>query len=110
VRGPNADADGHMIGYEMPFHDFVFLLLRQLMQHLPEMLSYHSKNRLLTPLRDKHNVIFTIPMRVREALVLFRRMVLFPGRNGSIYDRPTRSNSVNPPAKPGGLTQLVIAL
>ena len=103
----NADANMHMIGHQVPFYDLAILLPRELAQHLSEMLSYRSKYRFLAPLRYEHYVIFTVPARVRQALVLFHGMLPFLGRIGSIYDRNTRSNLRESPGRAGGLPQLV---
>src|SRR5882724_6038495 len=103
VLGRNADTHVNVIGHQMALHNLAFLLLRQLMQHASKVLAHRSKYRLLSPFRDKYHVVFAVPARVRQALVLFHPMLLFLGRNRSIYDRTKRSNLCESPGIAGGL-------
>ena len=72
----NADADMHVIQHQMPFHNLTFLLLRQLAQCLAKMLADRSKYHFLAPLRYKYHMIFAIPFRMTETLVLFHLILL----------------------------------
>ena len=103
MLGWDAVAHVNVIGHQMPLQYLAFLLLRQLMQQDSQVLAHRSKYRLLSPFRNKHHVIFAIPMRMRQTLILFHPILLFLGRNRSINDRIKRSNLCESPDRAGGL-------
>lgn len=61
----------HVIRHQAPFRHFRFFVLRQLPEHLSKMPTQHAEYPFLALLRDEHHRVFTIPPRMREALVLF---------------------------------------
>ena len=53
----------HMIRHQMPLLNPAFLLLRQFLEHFPKMLSQFAVLRPSMARRDKHQVIFALPLR-----------------------------------------------
>ena len=53
----NANAHVHVIRHDVPFHNLRFLVLRQLMEYLPELLAKHPEYPLLPLFRDEHDVV-----------------------------------------------------
>ena len=80
-----------------------FLVLRQFSKYHTKVLAQYSEYFLLSHLRDKHHMIFTIPSRMREALVLFHLWISsFFGQDSEIHsDRRIGQTLVSPPAEPG---------
>ena len=64
VLGGNRDQHVHMIGQQMPLLNPAFLLPGQLSKHFPQMFSQLQIQRLATTLRDKHHMVFTLPLAV----------------------------------------------
>jgi hypothetical protein len=69
-----------VIRHQMPFnHDRLLMLcqlpkmLCQLPKNLPQLPPQRPEDLLLSPLRDKHNVVLAVPPRVTQALILFHR-------------------------------------
>jgi len=60
----------NVICHQMPFHYLAALLLSQLMEYRPQMLSQLAKHHFAPSLRDKHHMIFAIPSRVTQTLIL----------------------------------------
>src|SRR6516162_11825960 len=61
-RNPDQQVD--MVLHHMPFHDGTPPLSRQLMQHRPKKFPNLAVLGFLPPLRDKHNMVFTISLCV----------------------------------------------
>jgi hypothetical protein len=53
----------------MAFDDPAFLLPGQLMEDWTELTTNLPKQLLTAPFRNKHDVIFAIPARMRQALI-----------------------------------------
>lgn len=68
-------AQTHMnvIYHQMSFDHLRFPLQRKLPKYLAQMLSQCSEYRFLAPLRNKCNMIFTIPSGMTQTLILFHR-------------------------------------
>src|SRR5215813_2672795 len=60
----NSDQHVDMVLYHMPFHDGAPPLPGQLTQHRPQKCPNLAVQRFLPPLRNKHYMVFTIPLCV----------------------------------------------
>src|SRR5215831_7423297 len=58
----NSDQHMDMVLYHMPFHDGAPPLPGQLTQHRPQKFPNLTVQRFLPPLRDKHSMVWTIPL------------------------------------------------
>ena len=76
MLGWNADAQVHMILLQMPFYYLAFLLFRYFMEQRTKVFAYRPKYHLFSPLRNKHHMIFAIPLRMTKTLVLFHLTLL----------------------------------
>jgi hypothetical protein len=69
-KGRNAQTHMNVIRHQVPFDNLTTLLLRQLMKYLAQMLAQLTKHHFSPSLRDEYNVVFAIPSRVTQTLVL----------------------------------------
>jgi hypothetical protein len=84
------------------FNNLRFLVPRQLVEYLPKLPTQHPEDPPLPALRDKHHVIFAVPSRVAQALVLFHRESPFSWQRSRIHaDHRKGQTLVSPPAEPG---------
>ncbi len=60
----------NVIRHQVPFNNLTTLLLRQVVKYLTQMLAQLTKHHFSPSLRDKDNVVFAIPSRVTQTLVL----------------------------------------
>jgi len=60
----NGDHHVHRIDHEVAFLNSIFLLLRQIAEHLAQMVPDLTIEHLPPTLRNKHNVVFARPLRV----------------------------------------------
>ena len=92
----------NVIAHHVPFYDFRFLVPRQLVKYLPKLPTQHSEDAFLPSLRYEYNVIFAVPSRMAQALVLFHRESPFSWQRSEIHaDRRIGQTLVSPPAQPG---------
>ena len=54
----------NMVGHQVPFLDFALLLLRQVAKHPAELPAQLPVDRFLPILRDEHDVVLTLPLRM----------------------------------------------
>jgi hypothetical protein len=69
VFGRPLDTHMDVIGHHMAFDDPAFLLPGQLMEDWTELTTNLPKQLLTAPFRNKHDVIFAISARMRQALI-----------------------------------------
>jgi hypothetical protein len=66
------------------------------------MFAQHSEDAFLPPLRYKYHVIFAVPSRMAQALILFHCESPFSWQRSEIHaDRRKGQTLVSPPAEPG---------
>ena len=71
------------------------------------MTTQHSENPLLAALRYENYVVFAVPSRMAQALVLFHRESPFSWQRSEIHaDRRKGQTLVSPPAKRGAYTSM----
>src|SRR3954453_12587087 len=102
----------HMIGHQMALHYLRLLMLRQFLENLPKVRSQRPEHLLCASLRDKDNVVLTVPSCMAQTLILFHRgsPASFGEDSENHCDRRIGQTSVSPPAEPGAyLTELTIA-
>ncbi len=84
---------------ELPFDDLRFLVRGQFVKHLAQMLPQHSEDAFLPPLGYKYHVIFAVPSRMAQALLLFHCESPFSWQRSEIHaDRRKGQTLVSPPA------------
>ena len=98
----NADAYVHVVAHQVPFDYLRFLVRGQFVKHLAQMPTQHSEHSLLPSLRYENHVVFAVPSRMTQALVLFHRESPFSWQRSEIHaDRRKGQTLVSPPAQPG---------
>jgi len=67
--GGNRDAQAYKVRHQMPFPDLAFLLSVQGMENPPQLTADHSTQHIAPSLRDKHHVLFTVPLGAGQAQI-----------------------------------------
>ncbi len=98
----------HVIAHQMPFLDSALLLHRESAKQLPKVLSQLPVQRPATALLDEHHMVFSLPLRVTQTLLLVHRdapLRVLGGSRGRVssMDSRIRQTSTVSPAEPGGL-------
>jgi len=73
----------HVIGHQVPFHDFALLLRGQLAKHLPKVPTQLCVQRPAPTLRDENHVILAVPCRVAQTFELVHQDSSFRVLGGS---------------------------
>ena len=97
-----ADAQMHMIRFQMSFYYLAFFLFRNLGVQYTKVFTYRTKYHLLSSLRNKHYMIFAIPLRMTKTLVFFHLILLTLGQVRRIRETVSHGQTLlSPPAEPG---------
>lgn len=111
VLGWNTYTHVNVIQHQMAFHNRAFLLICQIVQHFPYMLPDLAKYQFLSSLRNKYHMIFTIPARMAQTLVLLHLWLLVSWLRRERYDDCRNGQTFgSPPAEPGVYLLLIIKL
>lgn len=67
------DAYQHVdvVGHDMAFLNFALFLFRQSMEQLAQLTTNHSEERFPSIFRDEYDMVFALPLRVAQTLVIF---------------------------------------
>ena len=100
----------HVVGHQVALLDAAFLLLRKRLEDRTEVAAQLPVQDLAPALRDEHDVVLALPLRVVEALVLFHEELPFAkpwaahGRESPLREDPGDVKRRMPPRQSRGVS------